>query len=59
VTSSASVWMPRLARSAMLSTRRAVAYTVSPAACRLIAAARPIPDEQPVISTGSVLLVMR
>jgi hypothetical protein len=34
------------------SVRLAVAYTVKPAWCRLSAAARPIPDEQPVISTG-------
>ena len=54
VTSSGSVAIPRAARSASVSARLAVAYTRSPAPCRLAAAARPIPDEQPVMRTGSV-----
>jgi hypothetical protein len=58
VTSSATVRRPRAATSVSASVRRAVAYTVNPASCRRSAAARPMPDEHPVISTGSVLPTM-
>jgi hypothetical protein len=36
----------------MLSSRRAVAYTVQPPAASRRAVASPIPEEQPVISTA-------
>jgi hypothetical protein len=36
----------------------AVAYTRKPASCRLRAAARPIPEEHPVMSTGWVRVVL-
>src|SRR5262245_58923995 len=52
VTSSASVRQPTRARSVNVSGRRAVAYTVQPAAASRTAVAAPIPDEQPVMSTG-------
>jgi hypothetical protein len=52
VTSSASVRQPASASSVSVCGRRALAYTVQPPFARRIAVARPMPEEQPVISTA-------
>src|SRR5829696_9059080 len=57
VTSSASFLQPLRSRPSSDSSRRAVAYTVCPLLERCSAVARPIPDEQPVMSTVCPALV--
>jgi len=51
VTSSAAVSQPASANGSISSGSRAVAYTVQPSSAKASAVARPIPDEQPVMST--------
>jgi hypothetical protein len=43
--------MPRSARPVGVAAFLELAYTGNPALCGLVAAARPIPDEHPVMST--------
>src|SRR5664279_1713573 len=52
VTSSASVRQPASVSSAIDSGCRALAYTVHPERASASAVARPMPDEQPVMSTA-------